>query len=211
MPARLISILGPPAVGKTTFAAALAAELPAGLIREDFAGNPFLAESFTGRADLLLPSQLYFLFSRVRQLFGRSWPESGRFVSDYGFCQDRIFAEAKLSPADLRRYEDIAELVEGLVHPPDVIIHLDADVDELRRRIAARGRDFERAMDEGFLARMRAAYDRVEVPEGCRRVRVDCRRRDLRDPAERQHLVERIRRLLPEDEQAEAERRTPCR
>ena len=206
MPARLISIIGPPAVGKTTLAAALAAELPAGLIGEDFAGNPFLAASFTGRDELMLPSQLYFLFSRVRQLFRRTWPKRGAFVSDYGFCQDRIYAEQRLAPADLARYRDIAATVADLVQPPDVMIHLDADVDELGRRIAARGRDFERTIDEDFLARMRAAYEHVEAPPGCQWLRVDCARRDLRVAAERAELVEQVRSFLPQPE-----RRAPCR
>jgi deoxyadenosine/deoxycytidine kinase len=68
MAAKLISIIGPVAVGKTTLAEALARELPGDVLYEDYASNPFLAESFTTQAELMLPSQLYFLLSRVRQL-----------------------------------------------------------------------------------------------------------------------------------------------
>ena len=68
MSAALISIIGPPAVGKTTLAALLAAKLPAELIREDYAGNPFLADSYAGSEQARLPGQLYFLLSRVGQL-----------------------------------------------------------------------------------------------------------------------------------------------
>ncbi|RKY23662.1 MAG: deoxynucleoside kinase, partial [Planctomycetota bacterium] len=41
MAAKLISIIGPVAVGKTTLAECLAAQLPAEILYEDYAGNPF--------------------------------------------------------------------------------------------------------------------------------------------------------------------------
>ena len=96
MSAKLVSIIGPVASGKTLLAEKLSAELPAGLIREDYAGNPFLADSWAGQDDKLLAGQLYFLMSRVKQLALSAWPDDGTFVSDYGFCQDRIFAEIRL-------------------------------------------------------------------------------------------------------------------
>ena len=45
MAATLISIIGPPASGKTTLAESLCADLEAELVREDYAGNAFLADS----------------------------------------------------------------------------------------------------------------------------------------------------------------------
>lgn len=193
MSAKLVSIIGPPAAGKTTLAEFLAEELPAGLIREDYAGNPFLADSYVGPEAAKLPGQLYFLLSRVKQLSESAWPAEGTFVSDYGFCQDRIYAERKLGRDDLRLYDRVARRVEGLVHPPDLLIALDASERTLLARIAGRGRDFERAMDAAFLADMRKAYRAAADGAAAPVLRVDGDRRDLRDAAVRAELAERIR------------------
>ena len=104
MSALLISIIGPPAVGKTTLADLLAGDLPADVIYEDFAGNPFLAASYTGQSISRLPAQMYYLISRLAQLRESTWPHAGTVVSDYGYCQDRIFASLRLSPDDLAQY-----------------------------------------------------------------------------------------------------------
>ncbi len=193
MSAKLIGIIGPPAAGKTTLAELLAEELPAGVIREDYAGNPFLADSWAGQDDKLLAGQFYFLMSRVKQLALSAWPDDGTFVSDYGFCQDRIFAESRLSADDLALYDRVAGCVAGLVHRPDLLIHLDADAGTLLERIGARGQGFEKAMDERFLSRMREAYDCIEARATCPVIRIDCDAADLRDAGQCGELIAKIR------------------
>lgn len=194
--ARLISIIGPPAVGKTTLAEHLAAEMPAELIREDYARNPFLAASFGGSVEARLPSQLYFLMSRVQQLWRAAWPAGGLYVSDYGFCQDRIYAATRLAGDDLRAYRRVAGRLAGLVRRPDVLVHLDAPEEVLLERIARRGRAFERAMDKAFLARMRTAYNQVVPEQATGVVRVDCRQADLLDADHRRRLIVEIQQRL---------------
>jgi deoxyadenosine/deoxycytidine kinase len=195
--ATLISILGPPAVGKTTLARHLAGELPAGLIAEDYAGNPFLADSYAGQDSARLPAQLYFLLSRVAQLRRSDWPARGQFVSDYGFCQDRIYAQLRLSAEDLRLYDSIAGRMESLVHPPDLAVALDAREATLLYRIAERGRAFERSMTTGFLAAARRAYNNLVDSLGCPVVVVDCDKTDLRWADARAELLAEVRSRLP--------------
>ena len=196
MSARLISVIGPPAVGKTTLAEQLALELPAELIREDYAGNPFLAESYAGDERARLPGQLYFLISRVGQLSRLCWPDSGLRVSDYGFCQDRIFARVRLAADELRLYDRVARRVEGLVCAPDVLVHLDACERTLLGRIARRGRSFERVMDAAFLSAMREAYNEAAAGARCPVIHVDCDAVDLSNDSARAEVVRRIRQEL---------------
>ena len=196
MSAKLISLIGPPAVGKTTLAELLAADLGAELILEDFDRNPFLADSYVGGAGSRLPAQLYFLLSRVRQLSRASWPAAGLRVSDYGFCHDRVYAELKLGPEDLAVYDTVARRVEGYVKPADVTVHLDAPVDVLRRRILDRGRSFEAVMDEAFLSAMRARYNQVVGRIEGAVVRVDCEAVDVRDDGRRAVVEAQVRRRL---------------
>jgi deoxyguanosine kinase len=200
MSATLISIIGPPAAGKTTLALALARQLPAGLIKEDYAGNPFLADSFAGDDSARLPGQLYFLMSRLGQLAVSSWPASGIFVGDYGYCQDRIFAKLLLKPDDLRLYERIARRVDGMVQPANLLIHLDADTETLLERIDHRGRAYERAMFTDFLQSLRSAHRQaVELARqvSCPIINLDTARHDFREESQLAQLIEQIRQVLP--------------
>ena len=194
--AKLISVIGPPAVGKTTLAEWFAGVLPAAFIREDYAGNPFLADSYTGDRQACLPAQLYYLMSRVSQLSRTAWPTDGAVVSDYGFCQDRIYAAAKLDADELALYDQLAGRLDGLVVAPSVVVHLDASVATLQARIAARGRQFERAMDEAFLSQIRRSYDNIDGELGCPVIRVDCEVVDLLSPADRRGVLEQVKSVL---------------
>ncbi|MFB3893643.1 MAG: deoxynucleoside kinase [Phycisphaerae bacterium] len=196
MSAKLISIIGPPAVGKTTLAEALAKELPAVMVREDYAGNPFLADSYAGAAEAKLPGQVYFLMSRVTQLAVATWPAEGAMVSDYGFCQDRIYARRRLGEDDYLLYDRLARRVEGLVHTPDVVVYLDAAVPTLLDRIARRGRAFESVMDGKFLQSMRDAYRTAVAQMNCAIVAVDCDKLDLRANGELAGLIRKVRQAL---------------
>lgn len=191
----LVSIIGPPAVGKTTLAERLAEALPGRLVREDYRGNPFLADAYAGSEEARLPAQLYFLISRAGQLStagSRHHPE----VSDYGFCQDRIYARSLLSERDYRLYEKLAARVAPLVRAPDVLLHLDASEGELLERIQRRGRDFERSMTRDFLADMRMAYNQLVAGAERPVISVDAESSDVRDPATAAELAGRIRELM---------------
>jgi deoxyguanosine kinase len=189
-------MIGPPASGKTTLAQWLSATLPARLVKEDFGGNPFLAGSFMGRRELSLPSQLYFLFSRLGQLSKATWPGEGLTVSDYGFCQDAVYARHSLSEQEMETYGRVAGPIHDLVKPPDLVIHLDGDVETLLARIAVRGRGYETAFHADFLASMRAAYAELTAGLGCAVMYIDTGRRDLLSEGGRQELLGRIREEL---------------
>ena len=193
--ANLISIIGPPAAGKTTLAEALARELQAELIREDYAGNPFLAGSCLGQGELALPSQLYFLFSRAGQLNRDNWPACGPAVSDYGFCQDALYARHCLAGEELATYHRLAARVEPLIQPPDLVVHLDVPERALLERIARRGRRFEAGMTVDFLRRMRQEYEKMVPALDCPFMTIDAGR-DLRGGEALAEVVQEVKRRL---------------
>jgi 2-amino-4-hydroxy-6-hydroxymethyldihydropteridine diphosphokinase len=194
--AKLISVIGPVAAGKTTVAEGLSVDLPATLVREDYEGNPFLADSYLGDAQTRLPAQLYYLFSRVKQLARAGWPSEGVVVSDYGFCQDRVFAEMRLPADDFPVYDRVARRIAPLVRDPDVLVCLDAPEPALLERIEDRGRPFELRIDASFLAVQRSAYARIAEQAACEVLWIDTEAEDVRDAPVRERLVERLRRML---------------
>jgi len=194
--AKLISVIGPPAVGKTTLAGYLADELPAEFVKEDYQGNPFLVDSYLGGKQARLPAQLYFLLSRVRQLSAAELPESGLAVSDYGYCQDGLFARLRLSRADFELYQAVAKRVGDMVCRPAMLICMDASVEELTGRIARRGRAYEESISKRLLSAMRKEYRTVAASATCSVIEVDTEALDIRDGRQRSKLIDEIRQRL---------------
>lgn len=192
----LVSLIGPPAAGKTTLADRLAEDLSAKCLHEDYAGNPFLSESYVGSADARLPGQLYFLMSRAGQLSRSAMAPGQVVVSDYGFCQDAIYAAARLDGPDLAMYQAVARRVELLVQPPSLLIRLDAPADILIKRIAERGRRYETAMTAQFLDELRSRYVEICSRASCPVITIDTQAVDVRDAAQRSRIVAAVRREL---------------
>ena len=192
MSATLVSIIGPVAAGKTTLAELLARELPAELIREAYAENPFLAASYDGDIQARLPAQLYFLMSRAGQLSALNWPSDGAFVSDYGYCQDAIFAMLNLTADEFDVYEKVLAGVTPLIHQPQAMIHLDASNDTLCERIARRGRRYERVIRAEFLEQLRSGCDQAAREATCPVIRLDCDKVDLLDSSSRRAIIDEL-------------------
>ncbi|MFP4052316.1 MAG: deoxynucleoside kinase [Phycisphaerae bacterium] len=180
MTAALVSIIGAPGAGKTTLAELLAGRLGASILHEDYEGNPFLAGSYLGRVECCLPAQAYYLMTRARQMSAADWPRDGLVVSDYGYCQDRIYARAKLTGEDLAAYEQIAGRIDGLVVSPQVTVYLQASLELLRQRIAQRGRDFERAFGDDLLIYLDRAYHRLATEAEGEWITIPCDEVDFR-------------------------------
>ncbi|MHC4561769.1 MAG: deoxynucleoside kinase [Planctomycetota bacterium] len=196
MTAKLISIIGPPAVGKTTLAERLGGIFNAPVIREDYEGNPFLAESYLSGGEASLPAQLYYLMSRVSQLALTTWPNEGVVVSDYGFCHDAVYAKMKLAGEELALYEQVSKRLQRAIKPPDLVLYVDASVILMTRRITQRGREFEKAFTPEFLRRLRAGYRDLVNDLGCPVIGIDGDLRDLRRFCKMDPITAEIRETL---------------
>jgi deoxyguanosine kinase len=159
--ARYVVVEGPIGVGKTSLAELLAQRLEAQAVLESAEDNPFLKEFYQDMRRHAFQTQLYFLLTRYRHqqellqfdLFRQ------RVVCDYLFPRDRIFAYLTLDDHELALYERIHAMLEPRVPKPDFVIYLQADVEALYKRIAIRGRAYERDIPRGYLEDVVQAYN----------------------------------------------------
>ena len=158
---RYIAIEGPIGVGKTTLAQVLSERLGARLVLEQPEENPFLPGFYADRRKHAFQAQLFFLLSRYQQQ--QALVQQDLFatatVSDYLFAKDRIFAALTLDPAELTLYQQVYELLGPRVVQPDLVVYLQARTEVLLSRIRKRGREYERAVDGGYLGALAKAYN----------------------------------------------------
>ena len=159
---RYIVVEGPIGAGKTALAKRLAQSLSGELILEEALENPFLERFYREGRSAALPTQMFFLFSRARQI--EQLRQTDMFatvrICDYLFAKDRLFAELNLDPDEFALYEQIADQLAVEAPVPDLVIYLQASVDVLFDRIARRGIGYERMIDRAYLEQLADIYAR---------------------------------------------------
>jgi deoxyadenosine/deoxycytidine kinase len=159
---RYVVVEGPIGAGKTSLARELAHAMHADPLLEQPEDNPFLARFYEDRARFALPTQLTFLFQRVDQL--RSLAQLDLFrrptVADFLFDKDPLFARLNLTDDEYALYEKIYAHLKPQVPVPDLVVYLQAPVPVLVERVQRRGMDYERTVEESYLARVADTYTR---------------------------------------------------
>jgi len=159
---RYVVVEGPIGVGKTSLAKRLAESFASELILEQAEENPFLERFYRNRRYAALPTQLYFLLQRARQI--DQLRQTDMFtplrVADFLLEKDRLFAELNLDANELRLYEEVAATLELDPPKPDLVVYLQAPAHVLMKRIASRGVPYEALIDVEYLERLGEAYAR---------------------------------------------------
>jgi deoxyguanosine kinase len=159
---RYIAIEGPIGVGKTSLARRLAHSLDSELLLEEAEANPFLERFYHNPRSAALPTQLFFLFQRARQIEELRQADifSDTRISDFLIEKDRLFAEINLDRHELSLYDRVFESLDIEPPTPDLVVYLQAPVDTLLFRIARRGVDYELRIARHYLERLNEAYAR---------------------------------------------------
>ncbi len=159
-----ITIAGNIGVGKSTLVALLTTRLGWAPVFEAVQENPYLADFYQDMQRWSFQSQVFFLSRRLQQhhaLLETRQPT----IQDRSVYEDaEIFArnlqrQGHMSARDWAVYYELYQTMARLLRPPHLVVYLRASVATLQRRIAQRGRDYERGISAEYLSQLNALYD----------------------------------------------------
>ncbi|NOX42262.1 MAG: deoxynucleoside kinase [Gammaproteobacteria bacterium] len=156
----LIAVEGPIGVGKTSLAKRLAETFNGELLLEGAEENPFLERFYRDGNSAALPTQLFFLFQRARQM--QALRQGDMFkpmrAADFIMKKDRLFAQLTLDQDEFDLYEQVYTSLTLDVPIPDLVIYLQAPIEVLHMRIKKRGLQSEQYIKSNYLQRIVDAY-----------------------------------------------------
>jgi len=157
---RYIVIEGPIGVGKSSLAHKLAESFSADTVMEKAEANPFLERFYKDPRGAALPTQLFFLFQRAKQV--QYMRQADMFspvrISDFLLDKDRLFARLNLEDDEYWLYEQIYQQLSLDAPVPDLVVYLQAPADVLLKRVEKRGVAYEQMITKDYLERLTNAY-----------------------------------------------------
>ena len=148
-------------MGKTTLCNLLASTWHARTVLEEVEDNPFLERFYKDRRKWAFQTQIYFMLSRFQQQKQLAQLDlfSGKYVADYMFAKDGIFASINLREDEYALYRKLRSQLESGIPQPDLVVYLQGSCDSLLRRIYGRGRTFETDISRSYLEKLIDAYN----------------------------------------------------
>lgn len=164
VPKLFVAVAGNIGTGKTTLTKMLSDRFGWKPHFEAVTDNPYLADFYGDMGRWSFPLQIFFLNNRFRA-HQRVSLETDSAIQDRSIYEDAsIFArnlheQGLMEPRDYRNYLDLYENMVQYLTPPDVVVYLRKSLPVLKRRIAQRGRDYERNIPDEYLANLSRYYD----------------------------------------------------
>lgn len=161
---KFVAVAGNIGVGKSTLVEMLCEKLGWEPFYEPVAENPYLADFYEDMPTWSFHSQVFFLSHRLRShydlaLHPTSVIQDRSVYEDAEVFAQNLYKNGHIQQRDYQTYRELYETVIGFLPPPDLVIYLRASVDTLLRRIASRGRDYERTIEEDYLAGLNSLYE----------------------------------------------------
>ena len=159
-----IAIAGNVGVGKSTLTAKLAERFNWTPFYEAVDDNPYLSDFYQDMQRWSFHSQIYFLSRRLRHhkdliRHPNHVVQDRTVYEDAEIFAQNLYRQGNMHARDYASYRELYEVMVELLPPPNLMVYLKASVPTLMRRIAKRGRDFERDISPAYLEQLNGLYN----------------------------------------------------
>lgn len=159
-----IAIAGNIGAGKTTLTSLLAKNLKWDPHYEDVDDNPYLNDFYEDMQRWSFNLQIFFLNSRFEQITrirqsGKTVIQDRTIYEDAHIFAPNLHSMGLMTTRDFNNYQDLFNLMNKFVSPPDLLIYLRGSVPTLVNQIAKRGRDYENSIRIDYLKRLNERYE----------------------------------------------------
>ena len=161
---KFIVIAGNIGAGKSSLVGLLSAQLGFEPFYEPVNDNPYLADFYQDMPAWAFHSQIYFLTRRLR-IHNQLLAVQGSVIQDRSVYEDaevfahNLFLQGAIRQRDYDTYQDLYKVLVDFLPPPDLVVYLKASVGTLQKRIALRGRDYERTISSEYLSQLNNLYE----------------------------------------------------
>lgn len=161
---KFVAVAGNIGVGKSTLVGLLCKRLGWEPFYEPVAENPYLADFYENMSAWAFHSQIFFLTHRLRahrQLLDH--PTSA--IQDRTVYEDaevfacNLYHQGFISERDYASYRELYQVLCDFLPPPDLVVYLRSSVPTLLKRVASRGRDYERQISPTYLSQLNLLYE----------------------------------------------------
>ena len=156
-----VTVEGPIGVGKTSLSSEIATTFKYHLLKEIVDENPFLNKFYENIEEWSFQTEMFFLCNRYKQLTDIKkyrLAHEKPVVADYHIFKNLIFAKRTLASTEYIKYEEIYKILIKDMPVPNAVVYLHASVDTLMKRIAMRGREFEKMISRDYMEQLVADY-----------------------------------------------------
>ena len=159
-----VAIAGNIGSGKTTLTTLLSKQFKWEPQYEDVNDNPYLNDFYDDMQRWSFNLQVYFLNSRFNQVLKiKKNPKT--IIQDRTIYEDayifapNLHAMGLMTTRDFQNYQQLFELMNTFVSPPDLLIYLRGTVPALVKQIEKRGRVYENNIRIDYLRRLNERYE----------------------------------------------------
>ena len=159
-----VAVEGCIASGKTTLATRIATDFGLLLLLENYDEVPSLKAFYNDPDKYAFQTEIEFTKAHFNQLLRVSQTHhSAHIVTDFTLERDLMFASITMAqqPENLSKYREFWLKLVNQIPSPNYILVLEAPVEELLRRIRARGRPFEQTISSAYLEQLISGFRSV--------------------------------------------------
>ncbi len=161
VPYKYIAIEGCIGAGKTELAKLLSKRLNSKSILEQFEDNPFLPKFYGDKKRYAFALEMSFLAVRYHQLTAEL-QEGNLFenyiVADYVIQKCLLFSRITLDDEEYNLYHKLFRIIQLNCPPPDLLVYIYRDENQLLKNIEKRDRDYESTIDIAYLNKIQNGY-----------------------------------------------------